>query len=182
MEKDFYKWVNEKGPVFFKKIGIRPGQRILDFGCGWGSNAMAMAKVVASSGCVYALEKDKDSIKKLMESADDEVKENIRIIESGEKDSIPIGNSELDGALLYDVIHDHYFDRTERKKLFLEVKRIIKKEGLLSVFPHHFDETGFEIVKEEISGSGFIFRDMLVDTILHDSKLILDKVFNFTRE
>ncbi len=182
MKKDFDRWVDEKGPGFFKKIGLKPGQKILDFGCGWGSNTMAAAKAVAPSGCVYALEKDEKAISRLLGSAGSRAIENIRIIGSGERASIPAGNGELDGVLLYDVIHDHYFDRSGRKKLFLEVKRVIKKEGMLSVFPHHIDEAGLETIKAEISGSGFIFRDMLRDTILHDSILIIDTVYNFIRE
>jgi ubiquinone/menaquinone biosynthesis C-methylase UbiE len=182
MKKDFDRWVDEKGPVFFKKIGLMPGQKILDFGCGWGSNTMAAAKAVAPSGCVYALEKDEDSISRLLVSAGSRAIENIRIIGSGEMASMPVGSGELDGVLLYDVIHDHYFDRAGRKKLFMEAGRVIKKKGLLSIFPHHIDKAGLVIIKAEISGAGFIFRDMIRGTILHDSELIIDSVYNFTRE
>jgi len=182
MKKDFDRWVDEKGPVFFKKLGIIPGQKILDFGCGWGSNTMAAAKAVAPSGYVYALEKDKEAIKRLLGSADDKAIENIRVIGSGEMASIPVDSGELDGVLLYDVIHDHYFDRAGRKKLLQEASRVIRKKGLLSVFPHHIDEEGLDIIKAEISGAGFTFRDMIRDNILHDSELIIDSVYNFTRE
>jgi ubiquinone/menaquinone biosynthesis C-methylase UbiE len=163
-------------------MGIKPGYKILDFGCGWGSNAIAMAKVVSPSGCVYALEKDRDSIKKLLETADSKVRANLKLIESRNKTSIPISDMELDGALLYDVIHDYYFDQAERKKLFLEIQRIIRKKGLLSVLPHHIDENGINIIKGEIMDAGFTFRNIIRDTILHDSTLIEDTVFNFIRD
>jgi len=42
----------------------------LDFGCGWGSNAIAISKIVAPDGYVYAFEKGGDSINKMLRIAD----------------------------------------------------------------------------------------------------------------
>ena len=50
------------------------------------------------------------------------------------------------------------------------------------MFPHHMDKAGINIIREEISDSGFTFRDFIRDTILHDSILIIDNVLNFTRD
>jgi ubiquinone/menaquinone biosynthesis C-methylase UbiE len=182
MEKDFNIWADEKGPIFFKKIGIGPGQKILDFGSGWGSNALALARLVAPMGYVYALEKEKDSIDKLRESAKARDIENIRIIEDSEEGLTYLEDGELNGALLFDVIHDYYFDQAERVKLFREMYRIIKKEGLLSVYPHHICEDEVNKIKQEIAEAGFTCRDILKTTVLHDSTLIQDRVLNFVKD
>ena len=38
----------------------------MDFGCGWGSSAIAISKIIAPDGYVYAFEKDGDSINKML--------------------------------------------------------------------------------------------------------------------
>jgi ubiquinone/menaquinone biosynthesis C-methylase UbiE len=176
------KWINEIGQDFFKKnLGIKPGQKILDFGCGWGGNAIAISKIVVPDGYVYAFEKDRDSINKMLRIADESSKKNLKVIIGKEKISTPINDSELDIALLYDVIHDSYFNSHERKILFREVRRIVKKGGLLSVFPHHISSDEIEIIKKELYDAGFKYSNKITSTIIHDSILILDSVYNFNK-
>ena len=176
------KWINEIGQDFFKKnLGIRSGQKILDFGCGWGGNAIAISKIVAPNGYVYAFEKDRDSINKMLRIADGSSKKNLKIIIAKEKIRTPISDSELDAALLYDVIHDSYFNSLERKILFREMNRIIKRRGILSVFPHHISKDEIEIIKKEISDAGFEYSNKITRTIIHDSVLISGSVYNFNK-
>ena len=176
------KWINEIGQDFFKKnLGIKSGQKILDFGCGWGSNAIAVSKIVVPNGYVYAFEKDRDSINKMLRIADENSKKNLKVIIGKEKFRTPIPDSELDVALLYDVIHDFYFNSLERKALFREMGRIVKRGGMLSVFPHHMSSGEIEIIKKELSDAGFEYSNKITSTIIHDSILILDSVYNFNK-
>ena len=176
------KWINEIGQDFFKKnLGIRSGQKILDFGSGWGGNAIAISKIVAPNGYVYAFEKDRDSINKMLRVADGSSKKNLKVIIAKEKIRTPIPDSELDVALLYDVIHDSYFNSLERKILFREMSRIVKRRGMLSVFPHHISSGEIEIIKKELSDAGFEYSNKITSTIIHDSILILDSVYNFIK-
>ena len=182
MFTDFEKWINNEGLVFFKKLGIKSGQNILDFGCGWGSNTIPVAKAVAPSGYVYALEKNEDYINKLLETADKYEMKNIKVLKSLRKISTSASDRGFDGVLLYDVIHDYYFDRPERKRLFIEMKRIIKKGGLLSVFPHHMSGRQIGEIKKEILCSGFLYRNRIRDKVLHDSVLISGIIYNFIKK
>lgn len=176
------KWINDIGQDFFKKnLGIRSGQKILDFGCGWGSNAIAISKIVVPNGHVYAFEKDRESINKMLRIADESSKKNLRVIIAKEKIRTPIPDSELDVVLLYDVIHDSYFNSLERKILFREMRRIVKRRGMLSVFPHHISSGEIEIIKKELSDVGFKYSNKITSTIIHDSILILDSVYNFNK-
>ena len=180
MVNDLGKWMDGIGQDFFKKnLDIKSGQKILDFGCGWGSNAIVISKIVAPDGYVYAFEKDRDSISKMLSMVDKKSKKNLKVILAEEKSRTPIPDSELDIVLLYDVIHDPYFDCLERKILFREMNRIIKKRGMLSIFPHHISSDEIEIIKKEISNAGFEFSNKITSTIIHDSVLILDSVYNF---
>jgi len=182
MVNDLDKWINKIGLDFFKKdLGIRPGQKILDFGCGLGSNAIVISKIVAPGGYVYAFEKDRDSINKMLSKANKKSRKNLKVILAKEKIRTPISDSELDAALLYDVIHDSYFNSLERKILFREMNRIIKRRGILSVFPHHISKDEIEIIKKEISDAGFEYSNKITRTIIHDSVLISGSVYNFNK-
>jgi ubiquinone/menaquinone biosynthesis C-methylase UbiE len=182
MISDLDKWINETGIDFFKKnLGIKKGQKVLDFGSGWGSNAIAISRIVGPQGRVYAFEKDTDSIKKMLNIAVKEDRKNIKVIHSAEKINIPVKNCELDAALLYDVIHDYYFNATEREILFVEMARILRKTGTLSVFPHHMNDMEIESIKMKILNTGFRYSGKITGFIIHDSKLIVDSVYNFLR-
>jgi precorrin-6B methylase 2 len=69
METDIKKWLKEGGQRFLKDIGIKEGQNILDFGCGSGTYTIPAAKIVGEQGRVYALDKDKKVLDKLMQKA-----------------------------------------------------------------------------------------------------------------
>jgi len=53
-----------------EKIGIRRGQTVLDFGCGYGIYTIPAAKIVGEQGRVYALDKDKEALDDLMRKAE----------------------------------------------------------------------------------------------------------------
>ena len=61
-----------------RQVGIKRGQTLLDFGCGYGTYAIPAAKIVGVRGIVYALDKDKEILDKLMQKA---VSQNLRNIE-----------------------------------------------------------------------------------------------------
>ena len=44
-----------------RQIGIKRGQTALDFGCGYGTYTILVARIVGEQGRVYALDKDKGS-------------------------------------------------------------------------------------------------------------------------
>ena len=181
MNNDIDKWINKTGLEFFNNLGIRSGQKVLDFGCGWGSNAIAVSKIVGPRGYVYAFEKNRDSIDKLTSAIGRKKIKNLKIIYAKEKTRTPISDNELDAVLLYDVIHDAYFNSRERRSLFKEIGRIIKSGGLLSVYPHHIESDEIKRIKKEITDSGFEYTNKTTGTIIHDSTLITDTVYNFNK-
>ena len=94
----------------------------------------------------------------------------------------------IDVVLLYDVLH--YFKESERKKLYCEVFRILRQNGLLSVYPKHvledspvdkFERLCLEEMKQEILDSSFIFKEKYCGMISHDDFLNQGYVFNFTK-
>jgi len=69
METDIKEWLNREGEAFLEDIGIKKGDVVLDFGCGAGHYTIPAAKVVSEEGKVYAMDKDIESMHKLMEIA-----------------------------------------------------------------------------------------------------------------
>ena len=58
MNVEVRKWIKEDRVKFLRKIDLREGQTVLDFGCGEEYYAVPAAKVARGAGKVYALDKD----------------------------------------------------------------------------------------------------------------------------
>jgi len=187
MNVEMEKWERKEGIKFLEKIGIRPGQIVLDFGCRVGHYTIPIAKIVGKKGKVYALDKDKLSLNELRKKAVKEVLENIILIESIGNLKIPLEDESVDIIILYDILH--LID--DRKKLYKEVYKVLKKGKLLSVYPKHnkFDSPGWglknltlEDIKKEIVNYGFYFDEKYCDIISHDDELNKGCILNFIKD
>ena len=117
-----------------KQVGIWAGQIVLDFGCGYGTYTIPVAEIVDGWGKVYALDKDKEVLDKLMQNAGLMGLRNIEKIETSGELETGLANCSIDVALLFDVFHEFYFPGEEdRKKLLDEMYRIMRPSGILSV-------------------------------------------------
>ncbi len=128
-----------------KEVNIKPGFRILDYGCGPGSYTVVASKLVGSTGKVYALDIHPLAIKRVKERAEKKRLSNIETIQSDcatglEPDSIDV-------AFLYDVLHG--LDQPEA--VFAELHRVLKPDGTLSVNDHHYQP---EQIISKITGGG----------------------------
>ena len=61
--------IESRAIELLERIGIRRGQAVLDFGCGYGIYTIPVAKIVGGQGRVYALDKDKEALDALMQKA-----------------------------------------------------------------------------------------------------------------
>ena len=117
------------------EIGIEENQRVLDFGCGAGAYAIPAAKLVGENGKVYALDKDAGALEKLKESIRKEGLGNVETILSSDL-KIGLEGELVDVVLLYDVIHLI----EDRARLFAEIYRILKQDGVVSIYPMHVEK------------------------------------------
>ncbi len=180
METDVERWLREDGQVFLKQIGIKKGQVLLDFGCGSGNYAIPAARIVGEKGKVYALDKDQEGLDDLMEKARPLGLKNIEIMKTSGQLEIDLEGVSVDAALLYDVLHSYYFPTaTERKELLHELRRVLRPEGLLSVFPAHMEE---DQIKREIEGIGFRLEGEFAKTLLDYGDILSDgRILNFRK-
>ena len=176
IESDIDKWLKEKAEEVLKKVGIRKGQTVLDFGCGSGYYTIPAAKTVGDKGKVYALDRSRFSLYEVEKRAKSEKLRNIQIIKTSNKSKIPLEDDSVDVVLLYDVLHSYYFTSSERKDLIKEIYRISKSNALISVYPKHMN---LGDIKDELEKANFHFSRKVFETLLHDRVLTQEYLLNF---
>jgi ubiquinone/menaquinone biosynthesis C-methylase UbiE len=131
-----------------EEVGIKPGFRVLDYGCGPGSYIIPLAELVGESGKIHALDIHPLAIQKVKDIASKKQLANVETILSDCQTGLP--DNSLDVVLLYDIFH-HLSDPDVVLK---ELHRVLKPDGILSFSDHHMKEN--EIVSE-VTNSG-LFR------------------------
>jgi len=188
MQDDMEKWEREDGVTFLRKIGIRPGHKVLDFGARVGHYSIPAARIVEDEGLIYAVDKEHDSLVELERKARLLGLRNVKLIENSGEMTLDLEDELIDVVLLYDVLH--YFKKDERERLYDEVHRILKADGLISVYPKHvledvplneFKNLYLEDVKQEIQNSDFIFKEKHCGPMSHDNNLNHGCVFDFKK-
>jgi len=189
MKTDIERWLIEEGEIFLKDIGIKRGQSILDFGCGAGHYTIPAAKVAGEEGKVYALDKDREVLNQLMQTAESEGLKNIvPIVVQSEELEINLGQKFVDAMLLYDVLH--YMKLEDRKRIYKFAHRVLKIGAILSVYPKHcksdeslwnLSDMELEDIIKEIEDAKFNFEGKFYKKILHDNSYNMGYVLNFTK-
>jgi len=181
-------WEKKDGVKFLRKVGLQPRHRILDFGCGVGHYTVPAAFVVGSKGIVYAVDKEQQAINELQQKAVANNLKNVKITETLGQTTLDFESESIDVILFYDVLH--YFGKHDRKKLYQEAQRVLKQDGLLSVYPKHtvgddpiqeFRKLNSNDVKREIENSDFYFKEKYCGAISHDDGLNQGCVLNFEK-
>jgi ubiquinone/menaquinone biosynthesis C-methylase UbiE len=108
------------------KLDIQKGQIILDFGCGTGSFALPVARMVGEKGRVYALDKQPFAIKKVKEKGQKEGLDNIETVLS-DGDTGPPDRS-IDAVLFYGVLPEI----EDKEAVLKELHRVLNPNGYLS--------------------------------------------------
>jgi len=117
-----------------EEVGIIPGSHVLDYGCGPGSYIVALAELVGESGKIYALDIHPLAIQKVKDIASKKQLANVETILSDCQTGLP--DNSLDVVLLYDIFH-HFSDPN---RIFKELHRVLKPDGVLSFSDHHLKE------------------------------------------
>jgi len=186
MKTSLDRWKRESAENIIRHIGIDRGQKILDFGCGSGNYTIPIAKVVGEKGVVYALDEDKEDLNQMMNEAKSKGLKNIVKLEVPGKSRIPLSTESVDMVLLYDILHYYYFpEETDRRQLLREVYRVLKPNGLLSLYPTHLEMNSvpnLNEVKKEIEDSNFTKESEYSDlTMAHEDNIERGCVINYRK-
>ncbi|OQX86319.1 MAG: hypothetical protein B6D63_00160 [Candidatus Latescibacteria bacterium 4484_7] len=193
MNSDLKEWFNGKGEEFLREIGVKEGDVVLDVGCGGGSYSIPAARLVGKSGAVYAVDKNREALDTLSNRAKaegidniilvnmlfpDEAAEDLREgveIHAESREGVEIHAESIDVALIYDVLH--YLDKEERDALYRKVFKLLRKSGILSVYPKHsridwplWHLAGLdpEDIAKEIEKNHFYLTRTVNNDLIHD--------------
>ncbi|MBA7571134.1 hypothetical protein ES708_12892 [subsurface metagenome] len=116
--------------------------------------SIASASVVGNRGKVYALDMRPAALERLKEEANRKGLANIEtILFDNSKVSTLLGSESVDVILLYDVLQEI----SDQRLLLKELHRVLKQDGVLSVFPMHL---GTDMLLNIMNDLGlFCFRD-----------------------
>jgi len=179
MKDDLEKWLDGKGERVLRKIGIRKGQTVLDFGCGSGVYTVPVARIVSEEGIVYALDRDKRALDELMQRAELEGLRNIRRMDTSGEVEIRLDDESVDVVLLYDIFW--YFPLSDPRltKLLAEVYRVSRRQAVISVIPKHINSEQF---KDKMENAGFQLKKKNAGTIIHDGAFERGQILNFVKK
>lgn len=117
-----------------EEVGIKPGFRVLDYGCGPGSYIIPLAELVGKSGKIYALDIHPLAIRMVQNIASKRKLANVETIYSNCKTGLP--DNSVDVVLLYDTFHG----LSDPDGVLEELHRVLKPDGILSLSDHHMKE------------------------------------------
>ncbi len=182
------KWLSVDGPALLKKIGIRKGHTVIDFGCGGGYYTFPASIVVQSTGRVYAVDNDEQVIRNITQKAKEGRFENIIPLLVRKELSLALGKGIADVVLVFDVLH--YLKQKERKKLFSDIHGILKNNGRVSVYPKHYKfdfamwslaDMDLEDIIKEITERGYRVENRLHERVFHFHRYTSGDVINFRK-
>jgi SAM-dependent methyltransferase len=145
-EMEFREWLTEHASEALMSIGVSPGQTILDYGCGSGTFTIPSSRIVGKRGKVYAFEARLDRLELVKEKEKDATLGNIvTVLSDSSKLTIDLPDKCIDIILVYDMMHEV----DDRRGLLQEMYRVLKREGILSVFPMHMGTEYFiDVMKD----------------------------------
>jgi ubiquinone/menaquinone biosynthesis C-methylase UbiE len=125
--------VKPRGDVL-AEVGIQPGSRVLDYGCGAGSYTVVASELAGAGGRVYALDIHPLALEGVRKAASKRGLANIETIRSDCATGLDDGS--VDVVLLYDTFHN----LGDQDGVLKELHRVLRPEGTLSFSDHHMDE------------------------------------------
>jgi ubiquinone/menaquinone biosynthesis C-methylase UbiE len=124
--------------VVLANLMIKPGQTVLDAGCGNGYMAKEFARLTGKTGKVYALDPDPVSIERLQSETEGTVIEPFVGDITGET---KLETSSIDLIYLSTVLHG--FSAVQMEGFLKEVKRLLRPMGKLAVVEIKKEATSF---------------------------------------
>ena len=111
-----------------KEAGLKPGQKVLEVGCGPGFFTIPAAKIVGEKGKVYALDVNPVAVETVRRKIKKKGLKNVEVILADASET-GLPNESIDVAFLFGVVHA--LDDVDA--VMWEMHRVLKAKGVLSI-------------------------------------------------
>lgn len=150
-----------------KKLALKDGMFVGDFGAGVGAYTMLAADIVGSRGAVYAVEIQQDLLLNIKNSAIEKKYENIDTLwgDIDEVGGVNLKDELLDAVILSNTL----FQLDKKENAVAEIKRVLKRGGKVLVVdwsesfaglgPHPTTVVSKERAKALFEEGGFVLED-----------------------
>ena len=129
-------------------LGVQPGMKIADFGSGSGAYVLAIAKELHHTGHVYAIDIQKDLLRRTKNEAERLGYKNVEVLwgdleaENGSK----IADNTLELVLISNLL----FQVEDKRQVMAEAKRITRPNGRVAVIDWSESFGGLGPTKEDV--------------------------------
>ena len=153
-------------------LGMKPGTRVADIGCGEGYFTLQLAKAVGPQGLVFAVDINTRALAALKKQADQQLLTNVTVVVSESTDTrLPVES--VDVLLISDVLHE--VPEMQRLPLVQSAVRALRPGGFLYLIDYRKSrDVTFDPYEKLIP------RDELVK-ICTDAGLRLDAEFYYLK-
>lgn len=112
-------------------LGIQPGMKVADFGSGSGAYVLAIAETLGGSGHVYAIDVQRDLLRRIKNEAARRGYKNVEVLWSDLESS---GGSKLaDGGVDFVLISNLLFQIRDIKNVLAEGWRVLAARGRIAI-------------------------------------------------
>jgi ubiquinone/menaquinone biosynthesis C-methylase UbiE len=112
-------------------LGVQPGMRVADFGSGSGAYVLAIAKELQGSGHVYAVDIQKDLLRRTKNDAEKLGIKNVEVL-WGDLEA-PNGSKIADNLLELVLISNLLFQVDDKRAVIAEAKRVARLNGRIAI-------------------------------------------------
>ncbi len=184
------RWIERDGVRFFKALGVRPGDSILDFGCNWGSYTLPAAAAIGTMGTIVAIDQNKHALRRLQAKAARLGLQNIHTGTDLNDAMQRAGTNQFDLVLLYDMLH--FLPADNRTALYARLRQLLKPKRILSVHcshlkddrhpARHFADCTLNDIVHEVESAGFHLKEKKVLPLWHSYDQVLGRVLEFIKD
>jgi arsenite methyltransferase len=144
--------IRKEVPQVLDRIGLRPGERVLEVGCGPGVYTVQAAPRLQPDGKLIAVDLQREMLDRASVRIRDANLHNVEF-HVGDAHHLPLENASVDRAFLVGVLPEI----PEPQGALAELGRVLRPEGILSVSEGFFDPDyrfAFETIRQ-VQQAGF---------------------------